>query len=324
MPNLSKKVQNFAHANGLFFKKQKIVVGVSGGADSVCLLSLLLELSRKYDFRLHVAHVNYNLRGEDSLKDQDFVEKLAKKNQLDISVISLDKPKNNSNLENELRNMRYDFFETVRASLNFDSIAVAHNMDDQAETLLLRVIRGAGLQGISSMKAKNGNIIRPLLETPRRDIIAYLREKKAKFRIDKTNLESIFTRNKIRLELMPFLEKNFNPNIKENLSRLAEISGNDYEYISKEVVKKFTFEFFEDGSIVFSSKKAIEQHPTIFREGLRRAISTLRSDLVDINLSNIKEIEKIVRSGKNKTQKSSFKGLKIEKKGDKIVMMRSK
>lgn len=324
MSNLSKKIQNFAHANDLFFEKQKIVVGVSGGADSVCLLNLLLELAKKYSFRLHVVHVNYNLRGEDSQKDQEFVEKMAKKNKLAISVMSLDKPKNNSNLENELREVRYAFFEETRRIFKFDTIAVAHNMDDQAETLLLRIIRGAGLQGISAMKAKNGKIIRPLLGTERKEIITYLKEKKLKFRTDKTNLMPIFTRNKVRLGLIPYLEKNFNPNIKENLSRLAEISGNDYEYISKEAAKKFPFEFLEDGSIGFSSKKTMKCHPTIFREGLRRAISTLKLDLIDIDLSNIREIEKIAKSSKNKTKKGSFKGLKIEKKGDMVVISRFK
>ena len=316
MSNLSKKVQNFAHQNNLLWKNQGILIGISGGADSVCLLNVLFELSKKYHFRLHLAHINYNLRGKESFKDYEFVEDLAKKNNLGFSVLSLEKPKSYSNLEKELRDARYDFFEKERKRLKLDSIAIAHNQDDQAETVLFRT----GLSGIASMKSKNGKIIRPLLDIPRKEIESYLKEKKLKFRKDKTNFEPIFTRNKIRLELIPYLEKKFNPSIKRNLSFLASSVGADYEYISSQV--KFRAKS-ENGKISFSSAKIKRLHESLRREFLRRSLKEIKGNLLDVEFCHIEEIEKIMKSTKNKTQKVSFKGLKIEKKGDIISVLYS-
>lgn len=324
MSNLSKKVQNFAHANNIFWEGQKILIGVSGGADSVCLLHILLELAKKYRFSLQIAHVNYNLRGKDSAKDQELVKKIAKANDISLSVLKIEKPEKVSNLENELREIRYEFFESERRKLKFDCIAVAHNQDDQAETVLFRILRGSGLQGVAAMKAKNGKVIRPLLGVSRKEILDYMRKNKIKFRLDKTNLLAVFARNKIRLGLIPYLEKNYNISIKRNLANLAEISADAYEYISREAEKKFVLKYGENGGVEFSASKATRLNQAIFREGLRRAVCCVKSDLEDIDLGHIVEFEKLVRSPKNKISKMAFRGLKVEKRGDIVVIMRSK
>ncbi len=220
MSNLIKNFQNFSHTNELWKKGAQIVLGISGGPDSVCLLNIFLHLKKKYDLELIVAHVNYNLRGKDSEADEKFVRNLADRHNLKITVL---KPPFRSKLtENIMRDIRYDFFEKIRNVNKFDLISVAHNADDQVETFFLHLLRGSGETGLSGMKAKNKIIIRPLLFTWKANILQYLKDNKISFRLDKTNKENIFTRNKIRNQLIPYLEKNFNPNIKKTILRTTE------------------------------------------------------------------------------------------------------
>jgi len=162
MTNLTKKVQNTIFQHNLFSRGAKIILAVSGGPDSVCMLDIFTKIRRKYNLQLIIVHVNYALRGRDSEKDGKLVRKLAKKYNIPFFVLQ-PKIKNQANLENQLRDIRYAFFEKIRLENNFDLISVAHNLNDQVETFLMRVIRGAGLQGLSAMKHKNGNVIRPLL-----------------------------------------------------------------------------------------------------------------------------------------------------------------
>lgn len=321
MLNLSKKVQNFAHQNSIFKSKQKILVGVSGGADSVCLLQILLELRNKYDFSLHIAHVNYNLRGIDSDRDTLFVQELAKDNKLEISILNVENKQKEKNLENELRNIRYNFFEKTRKMLSYDCVAVAHNKDDQAETVLMRIIRGSGSLGLSSMKPISGKIIRPLLSTPRNEIEVFLQENNMCFRTDKSNLEPVFLRNKVRLNLVPYLEKNFNPNIKESLCKLAESVGAEHEYILNQAKKIIKIDVSRKSRISFSATELLKLHPALYRAALRCIIKGIKSNLNNLEFGNIEEIEKILRSTKNKVQKASFKGLKIEKRGAIVTIL---
>lgn len=316
MKNLIKNIQNFAHQNDLWQKNAKIVIGVSGGADSVCLLYILIFLSKKYDFSLHIAHINYDLRGKDSLADEKFVTALAEKNGISISILNAKKLKIKNVSENALRAVRYTFFEKIRSELGFDLIAVAHNQDDQAETVLLRLMRGSGLEGISSIKAKNSRLIRPLLATSRKDIIVYLKAHQIKFRTDKTNLKPVFTRNKVRLQLIPYLEKHFNPRIKETLATFARNTTDEFAFIEISAKKKGNFVKKTATGVTFDSQKMLALEPAIRRQCLRDALKTAKKDFFNIESSHIEEIEKILKSVKNKNQETSFKGLKITRKGD--------
>lgn len=317
MSNLIKNIQNFAFQNNLWKKGTKIVLGISGGPDSVCLLDIFDKLSKKYDFELHIVHVNYNLRGKDSKKDELFVKDLAKKYKIAINVLSSRK-KNKGNLENNLRKIRYDYFEKIRKKLKFDIIAVAHNQDDQAETVLMRIIRGAGLNGLSAMKAKNGKITRPLLSISRKEILDYLKKNKLKYRIDKSNTNTKFTRNAVRHKLIPFLEKNFNFSIKKTLSQWSFSVADDYEFINKNA-EGLTNNICKGNCVKFSAKKFLKLHGAIQRQTLRNVFQKLKTT-VDVDNQQIEEMSKIIRSTKNKSQKSLIGGLNILKKGDKVIM----
>jgi tRNA(Ile)-lysidine synthase len=311
--SLVKKIQENIFRHQLFTRGAKIVVGVSGGPDSICLLDIFHNLQNKYDLEIIVAHVNYNLRGKDSEKDEALVKKLAKKYFLPLEihhVQSLEFGVKSS--EDSLRNIRYDFFNKVLNKHRANLIAVGHNLNDQAETVLMRILRGAGLKGLGAIKFRNGNIIRPLLNVSRKDILAYLRKNKMPYRIDKTNLGTDFTRNKIRNQLLPELEKSFNPNIQEVLYKFSRSAADDYDFISR-----FSREWLAENKTLRVSRIS-KLHPAIQREIIRLAIEKHIPDLREIESAHIEEILKIIRSKKNKRKMIKLKKLKIERKGDKL------
>lgn len=316
MKNLIKKIQNEAYLNQLWEKGDRIVIGVSGGPDSVCLLDILAKIKEKGEMEIHIAHVNYGLRGRDSQKDEELVQKLAEKYQLGLSVFESEKIEETEINEENLRNTRYNFFKKVREELGYDSIAVAHNQDDQAETFLMRIIRGAGLQGLSGMKYKNDRIIRPLLGISKKEILEYLKNEKIEFRLDKTNKKDQFFRNKIRNKLIPYLEKNFNPNIKKTIADSTLNITDDMSLIS-ELSKKYSKNAKE---IKVSS--ILKLHPALQKRIILEAIKSRKGSLKKIESAHVEEILKIIKSSKNKSQMFLFQGLKITRRGDKLFMLK--
>lgn len=312
MPSLIKKIQNAIFRQELFAKKAGIVVAVSGGPDSVCLLDVLALLKKKYALDIIIAHVNYNLRGQDSARDEKFVFKLAEKYNMPLEILRVS-VKDKSNLENRLRGIRYDFFETIRQENKFDVVAVAHNLDDQAETFLMRLLRGSGLAGLSAMKYKNERIIRPLLGIRRQEILDHLKKNQLSYRIDKTNLETVFLRNKIRHELIPKLEK-FNPQIKKTLFNAAFSIGEDLSLL-EELAEKACHK-----NQPLSASRLLKLHPALQRRVLLRIIAEKKPDLKNIESVHIEEILKALRSTKSKAQIVVFKGLKMIRKGDKVTL----
>ena len=314
--NLIKKIQENIFRYELFPGGSKIVVGVSGGPDSVCLLDTLYKLKKKYSLQLIAAHVNYCLRGKDSVSDEKLVKNLAKKYSLPIEILSANYKLQTTNLEEKLRNIRYAFFEKIRKKYKADAVAVGHNLNDQAETVLARIIRGTGLRGLGAIKFRNNNIIRPLLNIPRKEILAYLKKNKVPFRIDKTNLGTDFTRNKIRNKLLPQLEKEFNPNIKNTLYKISQNVAADYDFISLSAQKWLT------RNKKMSVSKLIKLHTSLRREILRQKIEEIVPALREIESVHIDEILKVIRSSKNKRQKIILKDLKIERIGDNLTIIK--
>jgi tRNA(Ile)-lysidine synthase len=209
----------------------RIGVAVSGGADSVALLRLLLELREKLGIVLSVVHFNHKLRGKASDADQEFVATLAVRNDLPFLVASEDvsakSKRERANLEDAARRARYSFFERIVAEGKLDKIAVAHTAEDQAETVLAHIFRGTGLSGLAGIHPESGGVFRPLLKTRRADLRAYLRSRRQHWREDASNRDTKRTRARIRLKLMPLLEKHFQPAIVEHLCQLADRARED-------------------------------------------------------------------------------------------------
>lgn len=320
MAKLVKTIQNAAHKHDLWHKGSKIIVCVSGGPDSVCLLDVFAFLAPKYDFSLRIAHVNYGLRGKDSEADEAFVRDLAKKYNLPLNVLRANKPKMTS--EEQMRDFRYAFFEKMRKKYEFDSIAVAHNRDDQVETVLMRIIRGSGMRGLLAMQAKRGAVIRPLLQISRQIILAYLKEKKLNYRIDKSNKDIKYLRNKVRNRLIPYLETNFNPSIRETISRLAENVAVDYALLEKCGNYANLCNKNVDGKVSLSVESLTSIHVSRQRSLLRECLFQVKGSGKGISAANIEEILKIAKSVKNKPQKAELAGLKVERKGDIITIVK--
>lgn len=321
MAQFSKKVQNFAYQYDLWKKNSKILLSVSGGPDSMCLLHYFYDLSKKYNLSLHIAHVNYRLRGADCEKDEELVRKSAEKLGVSLSVLKLKNKEYKGNLEGTLREIRYSYFEKIRKELKFDLVAVAHNQDDQAETVLMHILRGTGLNGLAAMRPKAGIIIRPLLKTSKKEILAYLKEKGVDYRIDKTNNDEKLTRNNIRHNLLPYLEKNFNPTIKKTLSELSLSTAKDYEYIFNQA-ERFDFVACTNKYATFSAIKFLKKHPSIQSQILRNAVLELTGNMDGLEQSHSEEVIKIIKSDKSKSQKTHIKGLNISKKGDIVEIFR--
>lgn len=225
---LESKIEKYISEKGLFGKTDKLVVALSGGADSVALLRILLSLG--YD--CVAAHCNFHLRAAESDRDEDFVRKLCAGLSVSLEVVHFqtsDYARENSlSIEMAARELRYGWFDEIRKKYGATCIAVAHHRDDSVETFLLNLSRGTGINGLKGIMPKNGFIVRPLLEAGRDDILEYLKRIGQDYVTDSTNLEDIYTRNKIRLDIIP-LFKQINPSFCESVfetaQRLADVAA---------------------------------------------------------------------------------------------------
>ena len=236
----------------LFQRGDSIVIGVSGGADSVCLLHLLAECAKDWDLSLYVLHVHHGIRGEEADRDAMFVEILAKQFRIPFRLIKEDVPalaKRQGLTEEEAgRKLRYEVFEKYRKEVNADSIAVAHHQKDQAETVLFQLFRGSGLRGLCGIPVKRGKIIRPLLYIRREEIETYLAANHLSYQEDKTNQEDIYARNKIRNQILPLSEE-INQQSVAHIARAAERLSELQKFVEglgREAFKKVATEEADD------------------------------------------------------------------------------
>ncbi len=218
---ISDIVSHYIKDKQLLSTHATVIVGFSGGADSVALLHLL----HKSGYKCIAAHCNFSLRGEESIRDYQFAELAARKFQIPFRSITFDTEQYASekklSIEMACRELRYNWFESIRQKEQAEAIAVAHHRDDSIETLLLNLVRGTGISGLTGIKSRNGNIIRPLLSIGKEDILHYIESAKLDYVTDSTNLESLYTRNKIRLEIIPVL-KAINPSYANCIARTIE------------------------------------------------------------------------------------------------------
>ena len=216
-----------------------MVVGFSGGPDSTMLVWFLNQLKKSWRLKLQLVHINYGLREKESDEDQIFCQNLAKKLDLPLQVVQYKKKKKKGNLEEQLRDFRYQAFEKIRKKRGYDWIVVGHTLDDQAETFLFNLMRGASFRGLAALRPKNNRIIRPLLNIEKKEILLFLKKQKQKFCLDRTNKELIYTRNKIRQKLLPLMEKEFNPQIKHRLADLNEHLADLGDWLAEEGKKTY-------------------------------------------------------------------------------------
>lgn len=287
----------------LIITGDNVLIGLSGGPDSVFLFHNLRKLKEELSFNLYASHINHMYRGEDAQHDEDFVRALCNKYNVRLFV----KRKHAGEYAKELkvteeeagRILRYNFFKENLNEIGGGKIAVAHNLNDQAETVLQRIIRGSGIDGLSAMSFQKDNLIRPMLNVPKSEILNYLHENNLEYCIDKTNLHDIYGRNKIRLNLIPYLEKNFNPNIQFALFRMSETMERD-----KKIIEKYTELIYRDVLLKKNDKKIILDLKKLkkIEDGelgriLRRSIEELKGNTINVEMKHIDYAIDFVKTG---------------------------
>lgn len=258
---MKNKVQHFITEKSLFAREDKLILGISGGADSVCLMHILLALG--YSFEM--AHCNFNLRGKESDEDENFVKQLAEKHQLKLHIKHFDTE--NYAIENKIstqmaaRDLRYAWFHDLLSSQNAKYIAIAHHTNDDVETFFINLLRGSGLKGLLGISEKTASIVRPLMGVSRAEIESYLNNNKLSYRDDSSNSSVKYLRNKIRHELMPLLAE-MNPSIQQTITdEMKILEGVSQVYSSKieEVRKEIKQE--ENGIIKFNISNLLALNP---------------------------------------------------------------
>jgi len=288
------KVKNAIREYGLIKKNERIVVGVSGGPDSVALLYALNNLKKELRLSLHIAHLDHLLR-RGSGRDKEFVERLASRLKIPLTCaqINIRALAKKGSLEEIARNARLEFFFKVARRIKARKIALGHNLDDQAETVLMRILRGTGLYGLSGILPKRNiagyEIIRPLIKVRRSEIQTFLEGKKIRPCLDASNRQEIYFRNKIRHRLLPLLERNYNKNIKALLSNLAEGAALDYDYLDRAAEQVYRRLGKKINLVRF-----LRLHPAMQRLLLRRVISRVKGNTRRITFRHIKEIEDMI------------------------------
>ncbi|MBI5344313.1 MAG: tRNA lysidine(34) synthetase TilS [Deltaproteobacteria bacterium] len=261
-------------------KGDTVVAAVSGGVDSMVMLFALGAMKERLGISIIVAHLNHNLRGKASAGDLDFVKKAAGRMGLPFAGATLAKgelEKKGVSMQEAARERRYGFLERVSARRKASKIALGHTLDDQAETILMRLIKGSSLSGLAGIPATRGSIIRPLIEVKREDIERFAEEAGIGWRADATNLKADYLRNDIRLNLIPFIEKRFNPNIKASLARTAGLLRRDEEYIDSAVIKACSRAVIErgQGRVVMELERLKKLHPALSSRVFLTAIDFL-------------------------------------------------
>ena len=315
-----------------------LVVAASGGPDSTALLRCLYNLRDEHRLTLHVAHLNHDFRGVEADHDAAFVQGLADSLGLPCSIdkqdpIAYQRERGVSSFEQAAREMRYSFLAAVAASIGASAVALGHTADDQAETVLLHLLRGSGLHGLRGMsevagwpwpESQHGPLLfRPLLSAAKADTAAYCRSLGQTYRQDSGNYMWRFTRNKVRLDLMPRLSRDYNPRVREALSRLSRAATEEVDYIESELSRHWPSIAEErDGSVGLSIPALSNLHPALRRQALRRAYSAIAGDARRLSESHIEAMLSLLRRERDGRAMDLPRGVRAGRKSDTLCLSR--
>lgn len=324
---LLEKIRTTIIKHNMIDRGDTILIGISGGYDSVALTDILIRLKESLEYEIFLAHINHCVRGKESDDDEEYVRKFAEKNRLKLFVNKVDmneySKKNKLSPEESGRKIRYDFFnEIIFKEIVKGKIVTAHNKNDSVETVILNLIRGTSIDGLKGIDYRSKNIIRPLLDISRKDIEKYCEIRNLNPRMDSTNLEKNYGRNKIRLDMIPFIEENFNSNFIDSASKMSELLREDNDYLYEIAEKKF------EEIIIMETKERIEINNLKFKRIekniksriLKIMINRVRKNLKGINHSIINEILDISNSNKTGKKKDLFTEYTIKLSYDKLIL----
>ncbi|MCC0784068.1 tRNA lysidine(34) synthetase TilS [Clostridioides sp. ES-S-0108-01] len=321
------KVLSTINKHNLIQKGDKIVLGLSGGPDSVCLLHVLNRLKKDFNIEIYAAHLNHQIRGIEAQKDALYVSKLCEDMGIIFFVKSINVPKYCENeglsLEEGARKLRYEMFYEIKDKIKANKIAIGHNLNDQAETVMMRIMRGTGLKGLKGIDYIRDNcIIRPILDVERSEIEEYCEAYNLNPRIDKTNLENIYTRNKIRLDLLPYMKDNFNSNVIESIVRMSNSLKSDNDYIEKEAEAKFreVSNVKEKGFVEINLDDFVCLHEAIKVRVLRNSIKHILGDTNFVDQRHIEDIMSLEDNSKVNKMLTLPRNIFVYRKKDSIIL----
>ena len=329
---MENKVLETINENKLIESGDKLVLGVSGGPDSIAMLYILNEIrkSKKINFEIIVAHINHMIR-EEANDDEKFVKENCEKMGVKYFSKRIDVKKlantNKIGLEEAGRKVRYEFFEEVLKKTDANKIAIAHNKNDKVETVLMNLLRGSGIQGLRGIEYKNEHYIRPLLDCERSEIEKYCEEKNLNPQIDKTNFENDYTRNKVRNIVIPYIEKEFNPNILETLSRLSELMKQEDDFLKQQTNKIFEEILIKqegEKQIILDLKKFNNQEKAVRSRLLMYSITKLFGTTKNIEKVHIEDVIKLCENNIGNKYLTPNKYTKILVKNHKIYISKQK
>lgn len=305
MHKIQEKVLKIIKKNNLIKIGESVLVGLSGGPDSVCLLHILLAISKELNINnIFASHINHMLRGIESDMDEEFVKKICEESGVKLFTTSINikeiAKKENISIEEAAREKRYEQLFLQAERIGNCKIAVGHNKNDQAETIMMNIIRGTGLDGLKGMEYINGNVIRPLLDIERNEIEKYCNNYKLNPRVDSTNLKTTYTRNKIRLKLLPFILKEFGIDPVESICRMAPLIKDDYLYLTSISQKMYKKSLLKENSreLDLDIKEVNNCHISIKRRVIREAIRKVKGNLTGIESIHVSKIIDLCQGGR--------------------------
>jgi len=317
---LKDKVKQYINQYNLLKDNSKVLLAVSGGPDSVALLDIVFNLRKDYGLKIVVGHFNHKIRVKASDEDQEFTKKLAQKYGLEFVT---EDSKEDITSEEQARKARYDFLLQIAKKYQITHIALGHNLDDQAETIIHNFIRGTGLKGLAGISPKsqqNGlTLIRPLLCLMRTEIITHLKENKLDYQTDLTNSKPDYTRNKIRLNIIPELEK-LNPNLKRALAQKTQLYKGLDQYLVTQARDFLKNAKTGKDTLEFDQKEYLELSQALALEVLRQAIVIIKKTLKNITLENLTEVYQIFKQTSKEKKKKEFQVLKFSKGNGKLLI----
>ncbi len=296
-------IQRGVSGRPLFRAGDRVGVAVSGGADSVALLLLLLELQSKLGIVLSVVHLNHQLRGRAANADEKFVAKLAQRHAIDCFVqranVAVRAKREKLNLEDAARRARYEFFATLVEQGKVTHVATAHTADDQAETVLAHMMRGAGLAGIAGIHTASGDVVRPLLRIRRAALRVYLKEKKQTWHEDATNRDTTKLRARIRTKLIPLLEKQFQPATVEHLASLSRFARDDDDFLESVAEARYAVAIKRTADGIAISCSEFQGPPSICRRLVRRIVKDVKPRVGELGARHVAAILDLAEFGEN-------------------------
>lgn len=292
------KIKKHIKENNLIEDGENIVIGFSGGPDSVLLLYALNELRKEYGYNLLAVHINHQLRGEEAVKDEEFSKDFS--NSIGVKCISFHIDVNGYAKEHKIsvedagRRIRYEkFHEVLEEEFGKGVIAVGHHKNDDAETILINLIRGAGGAGLSGISSKSNNIVRPLIDITKGEILEFLNENKIPYVEDKTNFENDYLRNKIRNVIIPYIENEINENFIDSLTRSSKIIESNEDFL-EDYVSNLNLISHERNYYKLNCKDFEKHHIAIQRKLILKAYESIKGDRKDISFTNVESIRKII------------------------------